>query len=80
MKPEGIFTAEELASIDAGTYDVKELAEKLDYCIALEREACAKACEENVCHGSTGIHEVDQAITATAKDCAAAIRARSDVS
>ena len=63
---EDIFTAEELASIDAGTYNVKDLAAKLDYCIALEREACAKVCED--WHFETE----------DPRDVAAAIRARGE--
>ena len=49
MKLEYIFTPEELASIDSGTYDITRLilAAKLDLWAALEREACIKALEEN---------------------------------
>ena len=48
MKLEDIFTAEELALIDAGEYRPgrKTLDAKLDLWAALEREACAKVCEE----------------------------------
>lgn len=65
MTLENIFTPEELASIDAGTYDITRpvLAMKLNLWAALEREECAKVCEE--------IGGAEPA------DCADAIRARS---
>ena len=49
MKIENFFTPEELALIDSGEYRPGrvELDAKLDFCIAAEREACAKLCEDS---------------------------------
>ena len=43
-----IFTADELALIDSGDYKPSRavLDAKLDLAMALEREACAKVCED----------------------------------
>jgi hypothetical protein len=43
-----------------------------------ERDACAKICEERSVMGWTGELKVDMATINKAKDCAAAIRERSD--
>ena len=48
MKIASIFTDEELALIDSGKYTPGRsvLDAKLDLAAALEREACAKVCDE----------------------------------
>jgi hypothetical protein len=48
MKIASIFTDEELALIDSGKYTPGRavLDAKLDLAVAMEREACAKVCEE----------------------------------
>ena len=48
MRLEELFTPEELALIDSGEYKPARdvLDAKLDLCAAIEREACAKVCEE----------------------------------
>jgi hypothetical protein len=48
MKMASIFTDEELALIDSGKYTPgrEVLDAKLDLAAALEREACAKVCDE----------------------------------
>jgi len=47
MKIQDIFTADELALIDSGDYKPGRavLDAKLDLAMAIEREACAKVCE-----------------------------------
>ncbi len=76
MKLEDIFTAQELADIDAGTYDIGQpaFAAKLTLWAALEREACAQACDE--IHAKHIAEFGDYIEGSYAKDCAAAIRAR----
>ena len=48
MKIASIFTDEELALIDSGKYTPGRavLDAKLDLAVAMEREACAKVCDE----------------------------------
>ena len=48
MKITSIFTDEEMALIDSGKYTPGRAAldAKLDLAMALEREACAKRCDE----------------------------------
>ena len=67
MKIQDIFTADEFALIDSGDYKPGRavLDAKLDLARALEREACAKVCDE-----------MDHNGVMIAADCAAAIRAR----
>lgn len=49
MKLEDIFTQQELAFIDSGEYRPGRavLDAKLDLVAAMEREACAKVCEDH---------------------------------
>lgn len=66
---EEIFTPEELALIDSGEYKPGRavLDAKIDLVIAVEREACAKVCDERERANLYGF-----------KECAAAIRARGE--
>lgn len=66
---EEIFTPEELALIDSGEYKPGRavLDAKIDLAIAVEREACAKVCDERERANLYGF-----------KECAAAIRARGE--
>jgi hypothetical protein len=47
------------------------LKDRIEYAIALEREACAKVCDERAASAPIGSDEQCEA-----EDCAAAIRAR----
>lgn len=75
MKLEDLFTDDELALIDAGGYRPGRavLDAKLDLWAALEREACAKVCDDaaELLNRLTNYVGADEA-----NACAAAIRAR----
>ncbi len=77
MKLKDIFTAEELALIDSGEYKPSRavLDAKLDLVAAIEREACAKVCEE---HGKVWAERFLLGFQATLDDAADAIRARAE--
>ena len=70
MKIQDIFTADELALIDSGNYKPGRavLDAKLDLAMAIEREACAKVCED-LGMATNGMYERNH-------ECATAIRAR----
>ena len=75
MKIQDIFTADELALIDSGDYKPGRavLDAKLDLVMALEREACAKVCDDL----AESFEQVrDFGPCAGAEHCADAIRAR----
>ena len=73
MKAVDIFTADELALIDSGDYKPGRavLDAKLDLAMAVEREACAKVCEDEICNCCW-----DEQAGAVAEHLAETIRAR----
>jgi len=75
MRLEEIFTAEELLLIDSGQYlpGREVLDAKLDLSSAIEREACAKVCDDK--HHTWRWDEKPDSASGP-RDCAAAIRAR----
>ncbi len=79
MNIENIFTADELALIDSGSYTPGRavLDAKLDLACAMEREACAQVAEDSD-HVVSGRGYYDQLgdADATARNIAIAIRAR----
>jgi hypothetical protein len=80
MKIASIFTDEELALIDSGNYTPGRtvLDAKLELAAALEREACARVCDDLPTPERMSLDN-ESLWEAATLDCADAIRARGNI-